>query len=448
MSHQPNDANGAHARALEFLRTRTNYEQLDRRGATLGLDPMRGLLAKLGHPEAGIRVVHVAGSKGKGSVTWFVDAFLRRAGKRVGRYLSPHLVRIEERIAIDGSPLDAEAFGEAVLAVAPYAEEARATFFDVLTAAAWVAFARARVEFVALETGLGGRLDSTNVGDKVVSGLTTIALEHTEILGTDLGSIATEKAHIARRGVPLYSVSPESSAAGAAIARVAAEIGAPLFVAGREFGTRNAQCKERRLRVDVETVRRIYSQIRLPTPALYQVPNLVLAVALVDELEAQGLLDDARAAIESPPGGEPSDLAVPGRFEVIEREGVPLVLDGAHTAESLAVLLDTLDQAIPARPRVVVFAASRDKDLLRLSSALAGRADLVLATQARSPRAAPASDLRQALERAGVRAREVSTVEDALDHARRETAGSGVVLVTGSLYLVGDALQLLGRPSR
>jgi dihydrofolate synthase/folylpolyglutamate synthase len=436
-SHRP------YERALEFLRTRTNYEQVDRSGAAFGLEPMRTLLARLGHPEAAAKMIHVAGTKGKGSVTWFIDAFLRRAGARTGRYLSPHLRQIEERIAVAGRTISPDAFGEAVLAVAPHAEGAKATFFDVLTAAAWVEFARERVELAVVETGLGGRLDSTNANDKISAALTAVGLEHTDILGNEVGVIAEEKARIARRGVPLFSASPEGSLAGLAIARVAGEIGAPLGVAGREFEFRNVRESGGGLLVDVETVRRTYLDVRLPGPARYQLSNVALAVAVIDDLEARGFVGDARAAIERPPDPQASDLAVPGRFEVREQGGATWLLDGAHTRESLAALFESVDLAFPKRRRVVVFGTSRDKDLDRLSSGLAGRADLVLVTQARTPRAASAEKVGAALARAGVRSRDIGEVDAALAEAKREAGDGGLVVVTGSLYLVGDAMAAL-----
>ncbi|HKE00859.1 MAG TPA: cyanophycin synthetase [Planctomycetota bacterium] len=432
--------------ALEFLRTRTNYEQVDRAGASFGLEPMRALLERLGHPDERLRIVHVAGSKGKGSVTWFVDAFLRRAGVRCGRYLSPHLQHLEERIAIDGRTLSADAFGEVVLAVAAVADSTRATFFDVLTAAALHAFARAGVPFAAVEVGLGGRLDSTNATPKVSAAIASIALEHTDVLGHDLAAIAREKAAIARRGVPLFSVEPDESVVGRAIAARAREAGAILHVAAREFEARNVRPSGGGLLVDVETVRRTYADLRLPTPARYQVQNLALAVAIVDDLEARDLVSGVRRAFESPPDAAASDLAIPGRFEIVAEGGRTVVLDAAHTPESLTAVLESLDAALPARPRVAVLGVSRDKDLDRISRALAGRVDTVLATAAATPRAASPEVVLEAISRAGLRGRAVRDVAGALEEARRETATQGTVLVTGSFYVVGEARSaVLGR---
>jgi dihydrofolate synthase/folylpolyglutamate synthase len=451
-------AGDSYAQALEFLRTRTNYEQIDRRGAAFGLEPMRRLLDALGHPERGIRCIHVAGSKGKGSVAWMLAAFLRRAGLRTGRYLSPHLLRIEERIAVDGAELAPREFGDAVLEAASVSGSqatagANATFFDVLTAAAWVAFARAKTEIVVLETGLGGRLDSTNATDeKLACVLTAMGLEHTEILGSDIARIAEEKARIARRGVPIFSSSAAESPEGRAVARVAAEVGAPLMVAGREFRWRNPRESGGGLLVDVETIRRSYLDIRLPTQARYQLPNLALAVAVLDDLEARGVVRDARAAVERPPEPGAGDLRIPGRFDVREIGGVTHVFDGAHTRESIEALLESLDAAFPGRRRFVVFGASVDKDLARLSSALANRVDLVFATRARTPRAADPGLVFESLRSAGVEAHSSPEMLEALRSAQREAAqasarpgsGAGIVIVTGSLYLIGDALAAIG----
>ncbi len=438
-------ARTASERALEILRSRTNWEQRERRGARLGTGPMETLLERLGHPERRFATIHVAGTKGKGSVTWFVDALLRRAGQRTGRYLSPHLERIEERIAVDGLELDPEAFGEAVLAVEPFLEGAEASFFDVLTAAAVHAFARAGVAFAAVETGLGGRLDSTNALPKVSAALTSLGLEHTEILGPDLPSIAGEKAAIARPGVPLLSVTPPDSPEGRVIARAAAAAGAPLLVAGREFSVRRVQPSEGGLLVDVETVRRVYAGLRLPTPARYQAANLALAVAILDDLEARGLVGGVRAALERPPDPAARDLAIPGRYEEVPGLAVPVVLDGAHTEGSLRALLDSLDEAHPGRPRVAVLGYARDKDPDLLSRALAGRVDTVVATRADSARAADPEHVRLAAERAGLRARSAEPLADAVAVALGEASPRGVVVVTGSLYLVGQARTLLVR---
>ncbi|MBI3819362.1 MAG: hypothetical protein HY286_11765 [Planctomycetes bacterium] len=435
---EPLDVTDPGERALAFLRTRTNYEQLDRRGATFDLSPIKLLLERLCHPEKKLQCIHIAGTKGKGSTTWFVDAFLRRAGARTGRFISPHLQRLEERVAIDGQPIEGSQLYEAVLATEPFVEESKATFFDILTAAAILCFERRGVEFAVLETGLGGRLDSTNGIDvKISTAVTALGLEHTEVLGKTLVEIATEKAAIARRGVPLFSVTNPQTPQGRAIARTAAECGAPVLVLGREFSARHVRADEGGFLVDVETVRRVYTDIRLPGRARYQIENLALAVAMVDDLESRGIVHNARAALEGAPAGA-GDLRVPGRFEVFG-DAPPIILDGAHTSESLTLLFDSIDESFPGRPRVVVFGASRDKDLQRLFAAVAGRVDICIITRTKSPRAALPDEMDRAAKAAGMDHCISLSLDDALPAARTAAGATGLVVITGSLYLVGEA---------
>lgn len=434
-------ASSPYARALETLRTRTNYEQIDRRRGAFDLAPMRGLLERMGNPERDLKIVHVAGTKGKGSTTWFIDAFLRRMGLRTGRYISPHLQRIEERIAIGGAPLSQDRFGEAVLEASKHSEGGGATFFDVLTAAALRVFAEERVDFAVVETGLGGRLDSTNATPKIACALTSMGLEHTEVLGNTIEEIAKEKAHIARAGVPVFSVSDPASAAGMSIAAMVGEIGAPLFVMNREFRARNVRTEGSLSTIDVETLRCYYMDITIPSPAAFQVENAALAVAVVDDLAARGFTPDPRRALETPPDTHASDLAIPGRFELVN-SSPPIVLDGAHTAESLAALLDSVGRVFPGRRLAVVFGVSRDKDVGRLLSTFRGRADAWIATHADSPRAMPAEDVARAVAQGGFVVKTAPDTGSALALARAETGA--VVVVTGSLYLVAEARALLG----
>lgn len=428
------------ALALEFLKTRTNYEQIDRRGATLDLRPMQTLLERLGHPERGLAVVHVAGSKGKGTTTWFIDAFLRRAGIRCGRYISPHLQRLEERVAVDGRPVSGEVFARAILEVAPHVDAACATFFDILTAAALLCFRDAGVKFVAFETGIGGRLDSTNaVAEKVSTVLTSLALEHTEILGNTLEQIAREKAAIARPGIPLFSVTNPAEPHGRVVEDVARSVGAETHVLGRDFHVETIG-DALNPRISVRTPHCLYNNVHLPGAATWQSVNLGLAVAVVDDLAARGFVPPMDRAVTQL---DVADLAMPGRFEVIPGSPV-VVLDGAHTLESIGALMDSLDRCVPARPRVVVFGASKDKDPVRLLAGLAGRVDHLIATRADSPRAANAESLRAASDSLGIPATAEATPVAALERARLSAGSRGVIAVTGSLYLVGDARTALG----
>lgn len=431
--------------AIEFLRTRTNYEQIDRRRAVFDLAPMHALLERLGHPEHKQKIIHIAGTKGKGSTTWFIDAILRRCGARVGRYLSPHLHRIEERVAIGGHTVSQQLFGEAVMAVAPHADNisngtATATFFDILTAAAFWIYQKENVEFVVMETGLGGRLDSTNATPKIAAALTSLGLEHTEILGPAIEDIAREKAMIARRGVPLFSVTNPETPEGRMIANISKETGAPLHILGRDFRAQNIRAAVRRLVFDMITNRNTYVSVTIPSPATYQIENAALAVAVLDEIEANGTIRGLADALQNPPDAAISDFTIPGRFEIVDSDP-PVVIDGAHTAESLAALFETIGRVFPGRARTVVFGASADKDLGRLLRILSGRADLLIATQSSSTRAADASAIASAASAAGIVTKTIRDPSAAIESAR--AMRDAVVVVTGSLYLVADARTAL-----
>jgi dihydrofolate synthase/folylpolyglutamate synthase len=254
-----------------------------------------------------------------------------------------------------------------------------------------------------------------------------------DVLGSSVDAIAREKAAIARRGVPMFSASRADSEAGRAVEEVCARAGAPLFVQDLDFGVVKAEPDGGGLRVDVKTRSRARSALRLPTPARYQAENLALAVAVLDSLAERGLVAGAESALAPEHTGD--DFRVPGRFEIV-RGAPPIVLDGAHTLESLEALFASIDGAFPAGRRIAVAGASRDKDLARLSSAFRGRVDLVLATQAPTPRAVEPAELAAALRAAGVEVRAAATPEEALTSAVAEAGRSGLVVVTGSLYLV------------
>jgi dihydrofolate synthase/folylpolyglutamate synthase len=310
-----------------------------------------------------------------------------------------------------------------------------------LTAAAWAAFGRAGVDVAVLETGLGGRLDSTNATDvKWATVLTSVGLEHVDVLGGTLDAIAREKAAIARRGVPMFSAVRRGTEAGDAAAEVCRQAGAPFHALGEDFAVVNVAPDGEGLRAAVRCGARVYAGLRLPTPARYQAENLALAVAVVDNLAARGLVPEAARALS--PAFAGNDLRIPGRFEVVP--GRPTVLlDGAHTAESLTALFESVDAAFPERRRVAVVGVSRDKDLQRLSSAFLGRVDLVIATRAPTPRAADATAVAAALARVGVDARAAADAQEALTSAVSAAGAGGLVVVTGSLYLVAAAQAIL-----
>jgi len=428
-----------------FLRTREDNERRSREGWRPDLAPARALVEALGNPHRAFRTVHVGGTKGKGSTALFLAEILRAGGRRVGLYTSPHLERVTERIVVEGKEIGEEAFaravGKAAAVVGQGGDAARASYFDVLTAAAFAHFAEAKVDWAVVEVGLGGRLDSTNVVGPQVCALTNVSLEHTEVLGTTIEEIAREKAGIVKLGVPV--VTGFEGGALAVLEAACREKEAPLRRAGSDFGAEEVALSGLQLRVAVRTWLGRYGPVHVPCAALYQAENLALALAAIEALRDRGVLpgfDLGAALVAAAPR-----LRLPGRFEVFAGEP-PVVLDGAHTPESVDAALGSLERAFPGRRVAVLFAAQRDKDLRGMLSRLRGRTDTVVLTSVETSRAALPPALADLAREAGLVFRGEETVSTALEAASADAGRGGVVLAFGSLYLVG-ALRphVLGR---
>lgn len=401
----------------------------------------------LGDPHGTYATLHVGGTNGKGSVTATLASVLRTAGRRAGCYLSPHLVSFPERMRVDGEPLSAEALKE-------YAAEAREavtacglTFFEAVTVLALHAFAREGVEVAALEVGLGGRLDSTNVVTPEVSALTNVAMDHADYLGDALSAIAGEKAGIIKPGVPFVTTETDGEVL-ALFRRTAEEVGAPMRALSPdaledvEVGTGGTSF---RLATDTWGV----LDVTTPLVGRHQASNAALAVAvceaLSDELrpEADALLRGVAA------------VSYRGRDEITSLDGRTWLFDVAHNPAGVASLVDTLERLTLPRPLVALVGILGDKDWRTMLPPLLERCAHVVATQ--SPTAPP--ERRWSLDEvatwaAGAGAGGIGTrwasgprvVEDfgaALDGAA-EAAGTGTVVVTGSVHTVGDAMKRLG----
>ena len=400
---------------------------LEQFGIKFGLDNIHALVAELGHPERTFKSVHVAGTNGKGSVVAMVDRALTAAGHRSGRYTSPHLVDLSERFVVDGQPVARPAL-EAVVTAAHDAVgrllsrgqlHGSPTFFEVTTAIAFEIFRRARVDVAVCEVGLGGRLDATNVLQPAVTAITSIGLDHQQYLGSTLGQIAGEKAGIIKRGVPvvLGGVGPE---ARAVIEEIASRLDAPIIPA------HDSRALEP------------YAPIRLGLAGAHQVGNAVVAVRVLEELDRQGRVVPA-AAIRT--GLE--QVAWPGRLERRRLpDGREVLLDAAHNADGARALRDYL---AAAPPRPIVFAAMRDKDVRTIIEILAPVVSAFVMTRASNERSADPTvlaDFARATDpRVAVAVEPV--VGDALTHAWRL---SPLIIVAGSIFLLGDVIKELRRP--
>ncbi len=399
-------------------------------GIKLGLSQITRLLDELGRPERAYRTVTVAGTNGKGSVTAMIERGLRAAGHRTGRYTSPHLVSIEERIVIDGVPIAADTFD----ALAERVRQAAATldappsFFEATTALALLAFRDAGVTIAVLEVGLGGRLDATNVVDSSVVAITSIALDHQEYLGHTLAEIAREKAGIIKPGA-IVIVGTNPPEVLEVIGEVAAQMEAMVIHA--LVGVRvNASASAQDTTLQVTTARAEYGECTLRLAGRHQVVNAVIAVRVLESLPDVPP-EAVRTAL--------SDVEWPARLEWLTWNGHDILLDGAHNPAGATALASFLEEMVP-QPVPIVIGVMRDKAAEEIVRALAPRASLFVATAAPSPRAMEPAQLGALCRATGVTTVEVDEPGEGVALAARH--GTPVV-VAGSLYLAGHVRSAL-----
>jgi dihydrofolate synthase/folylpolyglutamate synthase len=433
------------AAAAAWLESLIDFEKRpDFPYARLSLDPIRRLLARLGDPQRDLSVIHIAGSKGKGSTALFAESLLRAAGERVGTFTSPHLERWTERFRIDGDEVPGSDLAAAVRRLAPEVEALRAqdpgqapTFFDATTAAALWLFREARVDRVVLEVGLGGRLDSTNAVTPAVACITTIELEHTDKLGDTLAAIAGEKAGILKPGVPAVAGAlPEP--ARKVVEMRAHELGAPLAWLGEDFHAEVLAEDDRGLRLALRDGP-LELEASLSVLGAHQAANAALALACV----RRAGVPDAVLAETAPEGLAAARL--PGRAELLSREPWILV-DGAHTAASARALARVIER-LPRRHHHLVLSVSSGKDLDSILDALLPTADQVTVTRAEPTRSQDPAAIAAAVSRAapGLEIRVVPNPHLALRAAAEALAPGHLLCAAGSVYLAGIARGVLGQ---
>lgn len=413
-------------------------------GKKFGLEPMRAVMARMGDPHTRRRVIHVAGTNGKTSTARMAGQALVTQGYRAGVFTSPHLQTVEERIAVNGRPVTADQFADAVTEVAGFVAREVAdggrplTYFELTTAAAFAHFVRAGVDAMVLEVGLGGRLDATNVVSAEVAVLTGLGFDHTEYLGDTIPQIAEEKLGIVEPGARLVCGSIPAEAAPV-VERRARSLGAETLWLGKDFGVRAIRPRsEGGWMVSVDGLYGSYENLRLPLRGRYQVHNLAVAVVAAEAWLEKGLDSERlRSGL--------SAVSAPGRMELVDFDSTPLLLDGAHNPEACSVLAKSLREEFGEKKWVGVLGVMSDKDLESMIAALEPCLESVVASQSNSPRATEPHELARrirAVSDLGVV--ECPTPSEAVDLARRLAGSHGRVLVTGSLYLVGEARTLLG----
>jgi dihydrofolate synthase/folylpolyglutamate synthase len=408
---------------------------LRRFGIKLGLETIRAMLDGLGNPHHRFRAVHLAGSNGKGSVASALATILGGAGQRVGLYTSPHLVRFNERFCVNGRPVSDEALVAAHEAVRTVPTGDRSpTFFEFATAMAFHLFAEAEVDWAVIETGMGGRLDATNVLDPALAVITNISLEHASYLGDSLDQIAAEKGGIIKPGVPAVTGAREEPARGV-LAKIARERSAPLFFLGTDF--RAIPEPDGTFQYEGLDGRR--ENMRTGLAGGFQVDNAALTLAACELLIRDGLV--------LPEPVVRTGLARnrwPGRLEVVA-ERPRILLDGAHNLAAARLLAAYLDSLRKESPVTLVVGILDDKPYREMLAALLPVCRRVVFTQARNERALPAETL---LDAATEQARDSMVVPDvgnALAAARQMATPDETICVAGSLYVVGEAKEALER---
>lgn len=440
----------SHQAAIDYLDSRINVERerpdkVD--NEVWKLDRMRALLHELGNPHEGLEIVHIAGSKGKGSVCNMLESSLEACGYTTGVFTSPHLIDVRERVRIGTKPIEEILFDrglESCRDAALLIEEAhgKATYFELLTALALLVFAQEAVDLVVLETGIGGRLDCTNVVKPIVVGLTSIHLEHTQILGDSLASIAAEKAGIMKPGTVTISSAQEDEVI-VVFQEHATRSGSTLkFVGDHVPYTKRFQSgvgKGPHARVCVGEDHDGFEHMSVPLMGMHQADNCALVLSLIIELRKHGFELPERqisAGLEQ--------VNRTGRLEQI-LDKPRIFIDGAHTPESVRETLKAIGAHLDYDSLIVIFGCATDKKVDEMLVELNRGADKVLFTRATgNPRAMDPDELyRRFVEEHSVMAESKPTPKEAINAAARAATGNDLILLIGSFYIAGEAKALI-----
>lgn len=410
-------------------------------GQKLGLETMQYLLRQMNNPQDSLRFIHIAGTNGKGSVAAMVHAVLSQAGYKTGLYTSPHLVSFCERFQVNGKPIAESDVVRLVEEIKPLLEkvgahpEVRApTFFEAVTAMALQYFHEQQIDVVVWETGLGGRLDATNVVTPLVSVITNIAFDHTQYLGETLAQIATEKCGIIKPGVPVVTASVVEEARQV-IERTATARGCRITMIGQDVRATRLSEDEQCQRVELAGARHDYGPLTIPLLGAHQTINCATAVAA---LEASGLAVTPKQVHEGV-----MQTAWPGRFQIVNHNPT-VVLDGAHNAAAAERLAATLREHFAGRKLTLILGVLRDKNYDQMCQVLAPLATRVLCVPVNSERTSDPDQLARWCNAANQPA-QITVARDLVEayaQARKENAE--VIVIAGSLFLVGEALDRLG----
>jgi len=472
--------------SVDYINSFINFEKIPRYqyASSFKLERMEAILKGLGNPHKDLNIIHVAGSKGKGSVCAMTAYILKEAGYSVGLYTSPHLVDFKERIRIlnkgtrgKGNPstplgtrgargfegaIKEKEFIELIGEVETVAEKfrnhedlGRASFFEILTACAFLYFKKKQVDVAVLETGLGGRLDATNVTMPLVCGITNISLEHTDKLGNTLAEIAREKAGIVKKGqgAPHHSLRSGQEGQGKeqgmvvsaiqekeainAIRKVCVEKKAILYEVGKDIKYFVVKSDEKGHVFNLEGPGYSYKNLEINLIGGYQVENASLSIGMLKAMGGEKISireHDIREGLKK--------AAWPGRLQIVQRDPC-VILDGAHNPASMLALISSVKKIFEYERLIIIFGISNDKDIEGVSGILEVYSDIIILTKAKdNPRAAETSELKGYFKNLHIRLEESIDIDDALQKALKISNKDDLIIVTGSLFVVGDALAL------
>ena len=423
-------------KALDYLYSFVDYSlkhSSELAKAEFNLDRMYQLMELLGNPQAKYPIIHVAGTKGKGSVSALCASALQAAGYKVGLYTSPHLMEYTERIQVDGNPISFEQLVDLVEEVKPaVARIPKLTTFEITTAIGFLAFANQNVNAAVIEVGLGGRLDATNIVTPTVSVITSLSYDHMAVLGNTLAKIAGEKAGIIKAGVPVVS-SPQKDEALEVLERVANEHDSRFVLVGRDVKFERLASSLEGQSFQIVDIGNSIQEFQIPLLGEHQIQN---AAAAFTALKTSGI------AISDPAIRDGfSQVKWHARFEVVRHEP-PVIFDSAHNQDSFAKLRQALDEYFPGRQVYLIFGASEDKNIPGMFEEIKPKIRKLIVTRADHPRALHPEEIIPLADQAGLESEAVTPVESAFRHALELSQKDGsIVLSAGSMFVTAEVMQ-------
>jgi len=436
-----------YSQAEEYLNTFVNYEQIP--GISYAqpgysLRHVEELLNRMGDPQLAARTIHIAGTKGKGSVATMIAQVLSDSGYKTGLYTSPHLHTLRERISVDGSLISEADFAAAMAEVKPFIESMKQdtsfrqlTYFEALTALTFAYFKKKRVDFQVLEVGLGGRLDATNVAKPVVCIITPISLDHTQILGNSLEEIAREKAGIIKSGCWVV-LSPQPEEAAPIITDICREKEAKVVQVGKDitWHKTGGDLYHQLLAIEGRTSK---YQVSIPLLGDFQLENATAAVAALEILASESFAISAADVAQGL-----ARVKWSGRFQILQQHPTVLV-DGAHNVASMKVLVSNIKAYFSYKRIFLVFGTSCDKDIPGIINELVALSPQVIVTRTAHSRAATISTMAAEFSKRGIEPEIRETISEAISRALSLADSTDIICVTGSLFVVAEALDYFSR---